>query len=172
MIPCFKGLVTDKLGVNIDYVTTNANSAGPNSFEPMTPFQHAKLQNEVNRGYELFTARCAEGRNMPQDSIKAIAEGRVWDGVTAKKIGLVDELGYLSDAVADLAKAMGYKKYEVVAYPNPEKSFWDFVSELNSQMHVNAVKAELGQYYPVYIRAKELRDSDPVQARMEQTIIF
>lgn len=172
MIPCFKGLVTDKLGVNIDYVSTNANSSGPNSFEPMTPFQRAKMQGEVNRGYELFTSRCAEGRHVSQDSIKAIAEGRVWDGVTAKKIGLVDELGYLSDAVSSLATAMGYKNYEVVAYPNPKTSFWDVVAELNTQMRVSAMKEEMGQYYPVYTRLKELKEADPVQARMEEVVMF
>lgn len=171
MIPCFKGLVNDKLGVNIDFVSTNANSSGPNSFEPLTPFQHMKLQGEVNRGYELFTSRCAEGRHMPQDSIKAIAEGRVWDGVTARKIGLVDELGFLDDAIRSLAHEMGYKNYEVVSYPNPKSSFWDIINEFNSQMRVNAMKEELGQYYPVYIRLKELREADPVQARMEETVI-
>ncbi len=172
MIPCFKELVNDKLGVNIDYVSTNANSSGPNSFEPLTPFQHAKLQGEVNRGYELFTSRCAEGRHVSQDSIKAIAEGRVWDGSTARKIGLVDELGYLSDAIEALAEEMGYDKYQVVAYPDPKTSFWDIVSELNSQMRINAAKEELGQYYPVYNRIKEIKDMAPVQARMEEMVIF
>lgn len=172
MIPCFKELVNDKLGVNIDYVSTNANSSGPNSFEPMTPFQRAKMQGEVDRGYELFTSRCAEGRHVSQDSIKAIAEGRVWDGVTAKKIGLVDELGYLEDAVSGLASAMGYEKYEVVSYPNPKSSFWDIITELNSQMRVNAMKEEMGQYYPVYKRLKEIKEAAPVQARMEEPVIF
>lgn len=169
MIPCFKELVNDKLGVNIDYVSTN--TLLPTTFEPLTPFQREKLQGEVNRGYELFTSRCAEGRHMSQDSIKAIAEGRVWDGMTALKIGLVDELGSLQDAIEALAEAKGYKKYEVKNYPNPKSSFWDVISELNSQMRVNALKSEMGQYYPIYNNIKKVKEMAPVQARMEQIVI-
>lgn len=172
MIPCFNGLVTDKLGVNIDYVTTNANGAQPNSFYPMTPFVREKMQKMVERGYELFTSRCAEGRHLTQDSIKAIAEGRVWDGVTAHKIGLVDELGSLQDAVAALAKQMEYKKYEVVTYPNAKTDFWEMLSAFNSQMRVKALKEELGQAYPLYMQVKNLKDLDPLQARMEYQVIF
>lgn len=172
MIPCFNGLVTDKLGVNIDYVTTNANGAQPNSFHPMTPFVREKMQKMVERGYELFTSRCAEGRHLTQDSIKAIAEGRVWDGVTAHKIGLVDELGSLQDAVAALAKQMEYKKYEVVTYPNAKTDFWEMLSAFNSQMRVKALKEELGQAYPLYMQVKNLKDLDPLQARMEYQVIF
>lgn len=172
MIPCFNGLVTDKLGVNIDYVTTNANGAQPNSFYPMTPFVREKMQKMVERGYELFTSRCAEGRHLTQDSIKAIAEGRVWDGVTAHKIGLVDELGSLQDAVAALAKQMEYKKYEVVNYPNAKTDFWEMLSAFNSQMRVKALKEELGQAYPLYMQVKNLKDLDPLQARMEYQVIF
>lgn len=172
MIPCFNGLVTDKLGVNIDYVTTNANGAQPNSFYPMTPFVREKMQKMVERGYELFTSRCAEGRHLTQDSIKSIAEGRVWDGVTAHKIGLVDELGSLQDAVAALAKQMEYKKYEVVNYPNAKTDFWEMLSAFNSQMRVKALKEELGQAYPLYMQVKNLKDLDPLQARMEYQVIF
>ena len=172
MIPCFNGLVTDKLGVNIDYVTTNANGAQPNSFYPMTPFVREKMQRMVERGYELFTSRCAEGRHLTQDSIKSIAEGRVWDGVTAHQIGLVDELGSLQDAIAALAKQMEYKKYEVVTYPDAKTDLWEMLSAFNSQMRVKALKEELGQAYPLYMQVKNLKDLDPLQARMEYQIIF
>lgn len=172
MIPCFNGLVTDKLGVNIDYVTTNANGAQPNSFYPMTPFVREKMQRMVERGYELFTSRCAEGRHLTQDSIKSIAEGRVWDGITAHQIGLVDELGSLQDAIAALAKQMEYKKYEVVTYPDAKTDFWEMLSAFNSQMRVKALKEEFGQAYPLYMQVKNLKDLDPLQARMEYQIIF
>ncbi len=171
MIPCAKELVHDKLGVNVDYVSTNANSIGISILEPMTPFMRNKMQESVNRGYELFTSRCAEGRHMSQDSIKAIAEGRVWDGATAKKIGLVDVLGTLDDAVEALAKDNDYKKYQVIAYPDPKSTIWDVLTNLNSQMKVEAVKTELGIYYPTYRRLKELGEMNPVQARMEEMIV-
>lgn len=171
MIPCVKELVTGKLGINFDYVGTNANSAGIGVFEPMTPFQRNRLQSEVNRGYELFTKRCADGRHMSQDSIKAIAEGRVWDGRSALRIGLVDELGSLEDAAQALAAEMGYKDYQLVDYPSASDSFWDMLSEFEMNMRVNAAQKEFGQFYPVYREIKKLENMSPVQARMETVIV-
>ncbi len=173
MIPCAKELVSDKLGVNIDYVITNAYANQPNTFEPMSPFVRARLQDEVNRGYELFTSRCAEGRDMPQDSIKAIAEGRVWTGEYALRLHLVDNLGSLTDAISSLAKENNYKdNYEIIAYPNPKMDFWDFISNLETDMYHSRLERELGVLYPVYTRLNSIRDMAPVQARMEDAIIF
>jgi protease-4 len=171
MIPCVKQLLTDKVGVNFDFVSTNANSVGINLFEPMTPFVRARLQNEINHGYDLFTSRCAKGRHVSQDSIKAIAEGRVWSGGAAKKIGLVDELGSLNDAVKALAKNNKYKKYQVVSYPDADRSIFDILLDLNSQMKVKALKEDMGVYYPVYEHLQTLKDMAPVQARMEQVVV-
>lgn len=175
MIPCFNGLLTNHLGVNIDFVTTNANGAQPNSFEPMSPFVRQKMQSTVNQGYELFTSRCAEGRHMNQDSIKAIAEGRVWDGTSALRIGLVDKLGSLDDAIADLAAEMGYSKYQVVDYPSREANFMEILNSIagySDYARVRALREELGQAYPLYQDIRRLQKLDPVQARMERTVIF
>lgn len=171
MIPCVKELVSGKLGVNFDYVGTNANAASIGIFEPLTPFQRHRLQSEINRGYELFTKRCADGRHMSQDSIKAVAEGRVWDGRSALRIGLVDELGSLADAAADLAREMGYKDYQLVTYPSASDSFWELLSQLEAEMRANAVREELGQFYPAYREIKKFESMSPVQARMETVII-
>ncbi|MFH8142463.1 MAG: S49 family peptidase, partial [Muribaculaceae bacterium] len=152
--------------VNFGIVTTNANGAFPSLVEPATPYQAARLQSSINRGYELFTSRCAEGRHIPQDSIKAIGEGRVWDGKTALKIGLVDELGGLDATVEALAKRMNYRKYQVVVYPDVEKSFWDVIAEMPTQVKANALREELGEYYPVYMELKRIQNLEPVQARM------
>ena len=65
----------------------------------MTPQETVLMQNMVERGYDLFTKRCAEGRNMSQDAIRAIGEGRVWLGKDAVEIGLVDSLGNINDAI-------------------------------------------------------------------------
>lgn len=166
LLPCAKELFNDKLGVNFGIVSTNANSAFPSLVEPATPYQGAKMQMAINRGYELFTSRCAEGRHLSQDSIKAIGEGRVWDGVTAKRIGLVDELGGLYVAVQALAEKMNYTDYEIVAYPDVDKSFWDVVAELQAQTKVRALREEMGAYYPIYQELKRIENMAPVQARM------
>lgn len=171
MIPCAKTLLNDKLGVNFGIVTTNANGAFPALVEPATPFQARRMQAAINRGYELFTSRCAKGRDIPQDSIKAIGEGRVWDGQTALKIGLVDKLGGLQAAIDDMAREMNYKEYQVVVYPDVKPSFWDMIAELPMQVKANALREELGEYYPVYMELKRLEDIDPIQARMLPYVI-
>ena len=166
MIPCAKELFNDKLGVNFGVVTTNAGGAFPNIIQPATPAESRAMQGAINRGYELFTSRCATGRNMPQDSIKAIGEGRVWDGVTAKRIGLVDQLGSLDDAVASLAKKMGYKDYQVITHPEHKTNFWDMLATLSVQAKASALKEELGAYYPIYMELKRFENLEPIQARM------
>lgn len=166
MIPDIQGLLNDKIGINLSTVTTNANGDFPTITKAVTPYQTAKMQKTIARGYDLFTKRCAQGRNIPQDSIKAIGEGRVWDGVTAKRIGLVDNLGGLQTAIRSLAKKMKYDNYQVVTYPNVEKNFWDMLAEMPMQAKTAAMKDELGTFYPVYLEMKRLEDFNPIQARM------
>lgn len=166
LLPCAKELFNDKLGVNFGIVTTNANGAFPSLIEPATPYQGMKMQQAINRGYELFTSRCAEGRHMSQDSIKAIGEGRVWDGLKARKIGLVDEMGGLYAAIKALASAKGYKDYEIVTYPILEKTIWDIFAEMQNQTKARAIREELGAYYPIYQELHRIGQMAPVQARM------
>lgn len=171
MFPNVKGLMNDKLGINFSMVMTNPNATFPNVYSQPTPAQAAKMQGAINRGYELFTSRCAQGRNIPQDSIKVIGEGRVWDGRTALKLGLVDELGSLSTTIDALAQEMGYKKYQVVTYPAVEKSFWNMIAEMPTRVKANAIREELGPSYPIYKSLKEMEEMNPIQARMIPIVI-
>ena len=102
MIPDASELITKKLGVKIDGVKTNKLADMGDMSRPFNAEEGALIQGMVNSGYELFTKRCAEGRNMPIDSLKMIAEGRVWSGEMAKELKLVDELGNLECSSATL----------------------------------------------------------------------
>ena len=171
MMPCAQQLAQN-IGVSISTVTTNnGNAVFPNVFEPMTPTQRSAMQREVDNGYELFTRRCAEGRGISQDSIKVIGEGRVWDGLMARNLGLVDALGSLDQAVGDLAKDMKYTAYQVVSYPNPDKSFWDIISDFDRQMKVRAIREELGAAYPLYQEYKAVAGMERIQARIPYMIV-
>lgn len=167
MIPNINPLLSQKLGVNFGEVKTNDGSM-PGILKPMTAEQRAAMQGYVDRGYELFTSRCATGRHMSLDSLKAIAEGRVWDGVTAKRIGLVDELGSLDDAVADMASQLNLSgdEYYVKEYPNVELKWWETLYELSSQAKAYIVAEHLGEAKPYYDAIQTFRQMDPVQARM------
>ena len=167
LIPNLKGLITDKIGINMASVSTNSGDL-PTLFAPMTPQQRAAMQSSVDRGYELFTSRCAAGRHTTVDSIKAIAEGRVWDGMTAQKIGLVDELGGLDEAVAALALKLGYSKgeYYTTAYPDVKLEWWEEIYKMSGNIRASIIDSHLGDAKEYYDAMREFENWDNVQARM------
>lgn len=167
LIPNLKGLITDKIGINMASVSTNSGDL-PTLFAPMTPQQRAAMQSSVDRGYELFTSRCAEGRHTTVDSIKAIAEGRVWDGMTAQKIGLVDELGGLDEAIAALALKLGYSKgeYYTTAYPDVKLEWWEEIYKMSGNIRASIIDSHLGDAKEYYDAMREFENWDNVQARM------
>ncbi len=170
MIPCVKGLLTNHLGVNIDMVATNPNSL-ISLFEPMTPIQRNSMQRSIDRGYETFTGRCAAGRNMPIDSIKAIAEGRVWDGMEALKLNLVDKLGGLDMAISDLASDLGYEDYNIIEYPNTESEWIKEILNIKTQVKNTVLQEELGDFYPYIVDGKKLLNVEPIQCRMQPVVL-
>ena len=111
--------IRDKVGLDIDGVGTHKHSTmGLNMiYEGMNSEEQAMMQAMIERGYDLFTRRCADGRKMSQDDIKKIAEGRVWLGKDAKQIGLVDDMGNMSDAITKAAELAGIESYDINYYP-------------------------------------------------------
>ncbi len=128
LIPNVKGL-SDKLGINPQSVSTNPAADFPTLFTPMDEKQLSIMQKYVETGYDRFIKRVATGRKMTETKVRQIAEGRVWNAMKAKEIGLVDELGSLKDAIEWTAKKADiYSKYDVSVYPVYEPSFWDVIS--------------------------------------------
>ena len=111
--------IREKIGLDVDAVSTNKHSGLTTNavIKGMNPQEMALMQNMVERGYDLFTRRCAEGRGMTQDEIKKIGEGRVWLGKDALEIGLVDGLGNIDDAVAKAVELAELGEYQLVSYP-------------------------------------------------------
>ena len=169
LIPNVKKL-TDKIGVSTDGVQTHQHS----NFEEdmvirgMNAQEREMMQAEVNRGYDLFTRRCAEGRGMTQDEIKKIGEGRVWSGVRAKEIGLVDELGSIRDALAKAAELAELESYEVAEYPEAEDLWEKMLEELQKSSSVSAfIERKLGTERYQMLRQFETLEAKPsIQARL------
>ena len=132
-IPSFAKL-RDKIGVDIDGVGTNSHSDFDSNiiYKGMNAEERAMMQAMVERGYDLFTRRCAEGRNKSQDDIKSIAEGRVWLGNDALRLGLVDELGGLEQAVLKAVELAGLPDYQVVYYPERKDFFTELLESLDN----------------------------------------
>lgn len=172
MIPCIKELYEEKLGINQSVVKTNSNSEFPMLTERMTPAQQASMQRMVNNTYELFVSRCAEGRNMPSDSIKAIAEGRVWDGISAKKIGLIDEFGNLEDATKWVAEQAGIDDdYNIIIAPEQKDFFTKYISKHISQSIEGKLQEEMGPMYQYRNAIKHITSRDQILCLTPEVVI-
>lgn len=170
MVPDVHGLLHDKIGINTATIATNKGSF-PNFYNAMTPELAAAMQNYVNRGYELFTSRCAAGRHVSVDSIKAIAEGRVWDGATALKIGLIDQLGSLQDAIAAVAakvnESSGESEYYVTTYPKVKMEWWEELIAMKDMYSERVLAEKLGDVSHYYFAVKNFKEMSPLQCRMD-----
>lgn len=171
LIPNIRGLVTDKLGVTTYPISTNPAGAEPDIFAPMTESQRAGMQSYVDRGYELFVKRVAGGRKKTVDQIKAIAEGRVWDGREALRIGLVDKLGGLDTALADMAKELGVESWSVERYPKTEDDVLTALLMMSDRMEQSALERKLGDVAEIYRTIESIRQYQGVQARMQPVVI-
>lgn len=164
MIPDFQPLMKDKLGISSYTISTNDGSM-PGVFKPMTEQQRAAMQGYVDQGYELFVKRCADGRKKTVAQIKAIAEGRVWDGQSALKIGLVDKLGGLQMAIDDMAKELGADTYRITDYPSVTSKWWEMLLEMDSQMQSVVDESGLRTAYLMSKAYRQLREMSPLQCR-------
>lgn len=174
MIPDVSGLVTDKLGITFTTVESNPNAAGVSLVKAMTPEQHAAMQSGVDAIYERFTGRVAAGRHMDVDSVKKIAEGRVWVGADAINLGLVDRIGSLHTAIYTMAYDLDLNIEDVVAYPQTEEEFWMKILRSSgefSDMKVGDTMPYDAETARLLRLVKVLRTMNPMQARMEDVEI-
>lgn len=173
MIPCASELIENKLGVHMASVKTNENADMTGVYKKLTPAQTAALQNMINEGYELFTKRCADGRHVSQDSIKQIAEGRVWDGITAKQIGLVDEFGGIAEAVAWVAnKAKLGKEPKTQNYPALEDPFMSLLDKYMVARYESRLQGEMGLLYDWHKQLQRILGRDRVLCLMPEEKIY
>lgn len=166
MIPDMSELMTEKIGLKFDVVKTNEMSDIGTMARPFNEAESAQMQKMINRGYDLFTKRVADGRGMAQDSVKLIAEGRVWTGEQGLNIGLVDELGNLDDAVAHAAELAKVEKFRAVGYPAPDNPFEQLLNQTKGGYLDSELRELLGEGYAVYSLVRNVKDADRIQARM------
>ncbi|MBP7613492.1 MAG: signal peptide peptidase SppA [Paludibacter sp.] len=165
VIPNISGL-NEKLGLTYDGVKTNKMSDAITVNRKFTPEEHDLMQNYVNRGYELFVKRCADGRKMKTEQIKAIAEGRVWTGEDAIKNGLVDKIGGLNDAIALAVAKAKLKTYNVSEYPEKETFESKFMKSFGDDVEARFLKAQLGEQYKLFKQVRNLDKINGIQARL------
>ena len=166
IVPDMKGLLTGHLGLTFSTVESNPNAMPLNIYGDMSEQQLAALQSGVNDIYETFTRRVAEGRGISQDSVKQIAEGRVWVGGKALEIGLVDELAGLRKAVADAASKSGVGVDKVVYYPEIGDDFMmELLREARGSVSYGGMSMD-GSALRMMRFVQYLSRMNPIQARM------
>ncbi len=169
LIPNIEGL-NKKLGFNYEVVKTNKYSDFPSLNRPFKVEEKELLQAYVNRGYETFVKRCADGRKMTVDSIKVVGEGRVWTGEQALKIGLVDKIGGIKDAVAIAAKMANLSDFETKSFPEKEDFASKLLKGMGEDMETKMAKAFLGERYQEILYIKEANKLELIQARLPYMI--
>ncbi|SDW42270.1 protease-4 [Lutibacter oricola] len=155
------------IGINAEQVSTN-KSPSYSVFEPMTEEFRAVTKEGVEQIYTTFLTRVANGRNMTVEEVDEIAQGRVWSGTEALKVGLVDELGNLDDAIAYAAELAETTDYKVRNYPSYKVDFEEkFSSFPFSKAKEDILKEELGEEnYKIYKNIKQISNLKGVQARL------
>lgn len=167
ILPNFSQL-TSKIGINIEQVKTHDNSPEYSPFVPIDEKFKAVTLEGVEHIYKTFVSHVAQGRKMTFAQVDSIAQGRVWTGSEALKIGLVDKIGNLNDAIKAAAKLAKTKDYSTKNYPEYEKDLNELFSNLpfvNSK--TDFIKEEIGtENYKVIEQVKRLQARKGIQAIM------
>lgn len=167
-IPDMSGLITQKLGVKFDEVKTNRNSTFGNVMaRPFNDEELDYLQAYVNRGYQLFRQRVADGRRQKTADIEKVAQGRVWLGSDALKIKLVDELGGLNQAVAKAASLAKLKEYHTKNYPAVPSWTEQLMASAGRNNYLDEqLRLTLGDLYEPFVMLRSMNEREVLQARI------
>ena len=170
IIPNMQKFFNNKLGITFDRVKTAEFADLGSVTRPLTDGERFILQNEVNRIYNTFTKRVADGRKKPQTYVNEIGQGRVWSGSDALKNGLIDKLGNINDAIRSAAKMAKLTDYETVAYPAQKDAFQSIFDSSEDKLKAYYTKKELGEQYQYYQQLKSALEITGIQARIPYTI--
>jgi len=162
--------LAENIGINAEQVGTNKNAVEYSLFEPMNDSFRMVVQESVEATYETFLQRVAQGRNKTIAEVDSMAQGRVWSGVDAKRIGLVDELGNLNDAINEAAKMANLKTYGIKKFPKYKtgiERLMEDMGAISTSAKKSAIEEEIGvEAYRILKEVKTAMEQKGVQARM------
>ena len=168
MIPSFQNLLKNKLGITIDVVKTNQHADYGTGLRPLDGTEMATIQNSIEQIYSTFTKRVADGRKMTVAQVDSIGQGRVWAGVDALNLGLVDKLGNIDDAIAKAAELAKISNYSIVYYPK-QKDWFTLLFSNDDELEA-ALKTKLGSLYFTYEGIDHMLNQKGIQARIPMEI--
>lgn len=166
LFPNMKKLLNEHIGITVDEVNTGKYSDFGRVDRAVTTEEREIIQRMINRIYEDFVNLVAKGRNMSFDQVNQVAEGRVWTGSDAKTIGLVDVLGGIETAKNIAAQKANLNSYEVKCFPEQKSPLESFFKSAKTDLEETALKARLGQAYPILKQYQQLQNARGIQMRM------
>lgn len=170
LLPNMQGLFNNKFGITFDNVKTNKFSDLGSVFRALTEEERAIIQKGVDDIYIDFITKVADGRGLTVDQVDSIGQGRVWSGVDALDLGLVDLMGGLDDAIAIAAEKAKIEDYRVVDYPEQKDPFKQFLSEVSGEGENALIRRQLGEHYEFYKMVEDISEMKGVQARLPYVI--
>jgi len=163
----------DKLGITIDGVQTNTNSEIGSIYRKITPGEKAVIQESVEQVYDVFLSHVSEGRKIEKANVDSIGQGRVWSGVNAKEIGLIDEFGGIETALDIAKKKAGITtNIRVVEMPERLPFFEQIIKDMKENTSTSYLQKELGTAYKYYKTLKNLTGLSGIQARMPYDVFL
>ncbi len=166
MIPNIKNFLENKLGITTDRLNTGEFSDYRSILRPVTEKERMFIQEEIDRIYTTFVNHVAEGRKLSFEKVDEIAQGRVWTGSDAKRIGLVDELGGIEKALEIAAKKAKIKSYNTVEYPKAKDPFDIITDFVSGGVEISYLKYQLGDDYKYFRILEEIKKYNGVQTRI------
>lgn len=175
-IPNFRGL-TNNMGIYSDIVSTHENSAEYSIFQPMSESFKGVITESIENIYDTFLQRVADGRGMTKEQVNEVAQGRVWTGTEAKRLGLVDEIGGLEDAIAYAAELGEIDDYSLENFPVFKKTMEEYFTENAPFPFVKTkeslIKEEIGEEnYQIIQQIRSMNSRKGIQAIMPYEIII
>ncbi len=172
MIPNAQKALSEKLGITVDTVNTNKHSDVGTILRSASGIEYDYIQQSVERIYDVFITKVAQGRHTQKNNIDSIGQGRVWSGIDALKIHLVDELGGISNAVAYAVKMAKLPNYKIIDLPKQKDPLQELLGNGKEEMETRAMKTNLGEQYIYIKQLKNVLQLKGVQARSPYEMII
>lgn len=172
MIPNAQKLLNNKLGITFDDVKTNQNSDFIGLNKPMSSFQKEIMQASVEDIYDVFISHVSQGRQISKAMVDSIGQGRVWTGLDAKNLKLIDEFGGLEAAISEAAKLANIENPKIIHLPEPKDPFTAILESFSGKPSEAAIKKELGSAFVQYETIRKMVAQKGIQARLPFEIII
>lgn len=170
LVPNAGKLMEQKLGVTFETVETNSNSDFPSVYRPMNTIEKEAMQRTIETTYTDFVNKVSAGRKMTFNAVDSIAQGRVWSGSDAMRIGLVDGFGGLTAAIEEAAKMAGLEAWSLRELPVSEDPLLKVLSQFGTEMKTRILGNEPGEFERILNELREIRDISGIQARLPYSI--